>query len=265
LRALNAESNPDLFRIALKLATGAGKTTVMAMLIAWQTLNAARATNSTRFTDAFLIVAPGITVRDRLRVLLPADPTNTYGMHDIVPRDMRDDLNRARIVITNFHAFKKRETTEMPKLAKVVIGGRDGPISTLETEGVMLRRVCGTELLGRNRIVVLNDEAHHCYREKPGDTQKLDAEARAAARKAAEAARLWIGGIEALQRAVGTGRRKGGVQVYDLSATPFFLRGSGYPEGTVPLGRFRFLADRRYRIRHRQSAAGAHPGSSGRE
>nr|WP_294512003.1 DEAD/DEAH box helicase family protein [uncultured Rhodopila sp.] len=233
LRGYNAGSNPDLYRIAFKLATGAGKTTVMAMLIAWQTINAARATNSTRFTDAFLIVAPGITVRDRLRVLLPADTTNTYTLHDIVPRDMRDDLNRARIVITNFHAFKRRETIEMPKLAKEVLGGRDGPVSTLETEGQMLRRVCGTDLLGRSRIVVLNDEAHHCYREKPGVAQKLDAESRVAARKAAEAARLWIGGIEALQRAIGAGRRKGAVQVYDLSATPFFLRGSGYPEGTL--------------------------------
>ena len=108
LRTLNAEANPELFRIAFKLATGAGKTTVMAMLIAWQTLNAARARNATRFTDAFLIVAPGITVRDRLRVLLPADPTNTYVLHDIVPRDMQGDLNRARIVVTNFHAFQKR-------------------------------------------------------------------------------------------------------------------------------------------------------------
>ena len=42
LEAANAASNPELMRMALKLATGAGKTTVMAMLIAWQTLNAVR-------------------------------------------------------------------------------------------------------------------------------------------------------------------------------------------------------------------------------
>jgi type III restriction enzyme len=125
LRKVNAEANPDLLRIALKLATGAGKTTVMAMLIAWQTLNATR--NSTRFTDRFLIVAPGITVKDRLRVLLPADPDNTYVLHDIVPLELRDRLQRARIVITNYHAFRKRETMEAPKLTKEVIGGRDGP------------------------------------------------------------------------------------------------------------------------------------------
>ena len=141
LRTLNAEANPDLLRVAFKLATGAGKTTVMAMLIAWQTLNAARARNAnrSRFTDAFLIVAPGITVRDRLRVLLPSDPTNTYLLLDIVPRDMRDDLQRARIVITNFHAFGRRETLDAPKLAKAILGGRDGPVRTLETEP---RRVC---------------------------------------------------------------------------------------------------------------------------
>lgn len=232
LRALSAEANPDLFRIAFKLATGAGKTTVMAMLIAWQTLNAARARNSTRFTDAFLVVAPGITVRDRLRVLLPSDPTNTYLLHDIVPREMRDDLQRARIVITNYHAFQRRETLEAPKLAKAILGGREGPVETLETEGQMVQRVCG-ELLGRRRIIVLNDEAHHCYREKVGaedgpGAPKLDAEGKAEAKKNNAAARLWISGIEALQRVV-----KHPVTVYDLSATPFFLRGSGYPEGML--------------------------------
>ena len=194
----------------------------MAMLIAWQTLNARG--SARRFTDAFLIVAPGITVRDRLRVLHPADPANTYELHDIVPQDMRDGLQRARIVITNFHAFQRRETLEAPKLAKAILGGRDGPVKTLETEGQMIQRVC-RELLGRKRIVVLNDEAHHCYREKPGDGEKLDAETRTQAKKNNAAARLWISGIEALQRVV-----KQPVQVYDLSATPFFLRGSGYPE-----------------------------------
>jgi len=229
LRELNAAANPDLLRIALKLATGAGKTTVMAMLIAWQTLNAARAPRSQKFTDAFLIVAPGITVRDRLRVLLPSDPTNTYSLLDVVPREMRDDLQRARIVITNYHAFQKRETSDAPRLAKIVLGGREGPVSTLETEGQMARRVCGN-LLGR-RILVLNDEAHHCYRErvdKPDTISKLDAEAKGEAKRNNVAARLWISGIEAIQRV--TGRP---VHVYDLSATPFFLRGSGYNEGEL--------------------------------
>ncbi len=119
LRALNADANPELFRVALKIATGAGKTTVMAMLIAWQTLNAARDPRIARFTDAFLIVTPGITIRDRLRVLLPNDPDNYYTPLDLVPPDMlRRRCSRRRIVITNYHAFQRRETMAAPKLAQ---------------------------------------------------------------------------------------------------------------------------------------------------
>ncbi len=231
LKTLNAEANPDLLRIAFKLATGAGKTAVMGMLIAWQTLNAARARNSTRFTDAFLIIAPGLTVKDRLRVLHPSDPSNIYAALDIVPRELRDDLQRARIEITNYHAFKKRETLEAPKLAKEILAGRDGPTERPETDGQMIQRVC-KKLLGRKRIVVINDEAHHCYRENVRSAEekagKLDAEGKAEAKKNNAAARLWISGIEALQRVVGQP-----VAVYDLSATPFFLRGSGYQEGEL--------------------------------
>ena len=78
LKAVNAEANPNIERLALKLATGAGKTTVMAMLIAWQTLNAVRRPGSKHFTRGFLIVTPGLTIKDRLRVLQPNDPDNYY-------------------------------------------------------------------------------------------------------------------------------------------------------------------------------------------
>ena len=228
LRAWNADANPALFRIALKLATGAGKTTVMAMLIAWQTLNRARMPGSSRFTDAFLVVSPGITIRDRLRVLMPSDPSNTYTLHDLVPQDQRDTLQHARVVITNYHAFQRRETIEAPKLTKTILGGRDGPVQTLESEGMMIQRVCG-DLLARKQIVVLNDEAHHCYRERQSTRQaRVATEDRSEAKRNNEAARLWISGIEALQRVM-----KRQVAVYDLSATPFFLRGSGYDEGEL--------------------------------
>ena len=100
---------PELLRLALKLATGAGKTTVMAMLIAWQTINAVRRPASKQFTRGFLIVAPGLTIKDRLRVLQPNDPDSYYASRELVPGDMLDDLNRAKIVITNYHAFKLRE------------------------------------------------------------------------------------------------------------------------------------------------------------
>jgi type III restriction enzyme len=88
IRAANEETNPELLRIALKLATGAGKTTVMAMLIAWQTVNALRHPGSRQFSRAFLVVTPGITIKDRLRVLLPNDPESYYRNRELVPNDM---------------------------------------------------------------------------------------------------------------------------------------------------------------------------------
>src|SRR4029078_12856494 len=102
----NRDANPELMRLALKLATGAGKTTVMAMLIAWQTINAVRRPNSQRFTRGFLVVTPGLTIRDRLRVLQPHDPHTYYRSRELAPNDMLPDIDRAKIVITNYHSFK---------------------------------------------------------------------------------------------------------------------------------------------------------------
>lgn len=102
-------ANSLLFRMATKMATGSGKTVVMSMLIAWHTLNKAANPQRREFSDAFLIVAPGITIRDRLRVLQPNDPENYYQKLDLVPPDLRGDLAKAKIVITNYHSFKLRE------------------------------------------------------------------------------------------------------------------------------------------------------------
>jgi type III restriction enzyme len=224
----NNDANPEISRLALKLATGAGKTTVMAMLIAWQTVNAVRQPNSKKFTRGFLIVAPGITIRDRLRVLQPNDPDSYYASREIVPHDMLGDIARAKIVITNYHAFKRRERVPLSKGGRSLLQGRGDPLDTLETEGQMLQRVM-PDLMGFKNIMVLNDEAHHCYREKPNheDEPDLKGEEREEAEKNNEAARLWISGLEAVKRKLGV------TQVIDLSATPFFLRGSGYAEGTL--------------------------------
>jgi type III restriction enzyme len=230
LASANAMSNPDLFRIALKLATGAGKTTVMAMLIAWQTVNAVRHAGSKQFTRGFLIVAPGLTIKDRLRVLLPQDPESYYITREIVPGDMLGDIKRAVIVITNYHAFKLRETLEVTAAGRALLQGRGAPLQTLETEGEMIKRVM-PELMGIKNVLVINDEAHHCYRAKPkeaeADIDDLKGDEKDEAKKNNEAARLWISGIEAVKRKLGVS------VVFDLSATPFFLRGSGYAEGTL--------------------------------
>nr|WP_245731703.1 DEAD/DEAH box helicase family protein [Thiocapsa roseopersicina] len=111
----NHDANPELMRLALKLATGAGKTTVMAMLIAWQTINAVRYESSKRFSRGFLIVAPGLTIKDRLRVLQPNDPDSYYSRRELVPPDLMGEVRQAKIVITNYHAFKRRERVELSK------------------------------------------------------------------------------------------------------------------------------------------------------
>ena len=102
LASANKDANPELMRFALKLATGAGKTTVMAMLIAWQTINAVRRPGSKHFTRGFLVVAPGLTIKDRLRVLQPHDPDSYYASRELVPHDMLGELRQSKIVITNF-------------------------------------------------------------------------------------------------------------------------------------------------------------------
>jgi len=232
LKDVNAEANPELLRLALKLATGAGKTTVMAMIIAWQTVNAARHPGSKTFSRGFLVVAPGITIRDRLRVLQPNDPESYYRHREIVPPDMLGEIDKAKIVITNYHAFKLRERLEVAKGTRLAIEGwRGEKLQTLETEGQMLQRVM-PELMGMKTIVVLNDEAHHCYRQRvqdaDGETEAdLKGEDKDEAKENNEAARMWISGLEVVKRKLGISL------VYDLSATPFFLRGSGYHEGTL--------------------------------
>ena len=224
----NNDANPELSRLALKLATGAGKTTVMAMIIAWQTINAVRHPNSRNFTKGFLVVAPGITIKDRLRLLKPNDPDSYYKSRELVPSDMLGDLNNAKIVITNYHALRQRDRMELSSGGRALLQGRGAALNTRETEGQMLQRAM-PDLMGMKDIWVLNDEGHHCYRHKPGEDAEgdLKGDDRIEAEKNNEAARVWISGLEIVKRKLGVR------QVVDLSATPFFLRGSGYAEGTL--------------------------------
>jgi type III restriction enzyme len=227
LKTQNQLANQDLFRIAFKMATGSGKTLIMAMLIAWHTLNKTANPQDERFSDGFLVVTPGITIRDRLRVLQPNDPENYYKLHDLVPPQMMGQLQRATLVITNFHAFIRRETVSAGRLTKEILSQDGNKDAFLETNDQMVRRVCRA-LGNRKNIIVINDEAHHCYRHKAEDgAETLKGEERQEAEKREEQARIWINGLEAV-------KAKMGVRVvFDLSATPFFLKGSGYPEGTL--------------------------------
>jgi type III restriction enzyme len=161
-------------------------------------------------------------------VLQPNDPDSYYASRELIPNDMLADLERAKIVITNYHAFKLRERVDISKGGRSLLQGRGEAIDTLETEGQMIQRVM-PDLMGMKQMMVFNDEAHHCYRQKPGesDTDELKGDDRKEAERNNEAARLWITGLETVNRKLGITR------VMDLSATPFFLRGSGYAEGTL--------------------------------
>ncbi len=213
----NEEANPDLFRIAFKMATGSGKTVVMAMLIAYHTLNKIAHPRSTLFADAFLIVTPGVTIRDRLQVLYPEKPENDYKKMNLIPRADYDTLCQAKIIITNYHAFQRRKKEELSKIGEKVLG--DGAKNFRETPEEMVVRVC-RGIGNKKNIIVLNDEAHHCYRPKKGEDSA----------STEDETRLWINGIEAVKTKIGV------KQVYDLSATPFFLKGSGYST-TTPSGK----------------------------
>ncbi|MGA9214605.1 MAG: DEAD/DEAH box helicase family protein [Methylocella sp.] len=232
------EANPGLVRLAMKLATGAGKTTVIALLIAWHAINKARRPNSKVFSDAFLIIAPGITIKDRLRVLMPEAPDSIYERLSIVPREMVEDLRKARIVITNYHAFQRRTKVDIANGTREVLQGREADNEFaerfLETEGEMIQRAMAP-LMGRRGIIVINDEAHHCYEERADadaspvvrSEEETAAEANAEAESNKKAARVWINGIRSAATIIGV------KVIYDLSATPFFLRGSGFREGEL--------------------------------
>jgi type III restriction enzyme len=226
----NARHNDALPRVGLKMATGTGKTVVMAMLIAWQTINKAMAPKDPRFTKRFLVVTPGITIRDRLGVLHPERTDNYYRERDLVPPDLWDALLHAQIHIVNYHAFLQRDAKEIQGVAantrKLLRGGRREVVDAFrETPDLVAARVLRSLGAGKGEIVVFNDEAHHCYQDKLLDDGSEDVEATDQERN--REARVWFRGLLDIER-------KAGIKtVYDLSATPYYLQGSGYNEGFI--------------------------------
>lgn len=227
-QALAAESPDDrLPRIAFKMATGAGKTVVMACLILYHYLNRREYRNDTRYTDYFLVLAPGITIRDRLAVLYPDSKTanpheasDYYRQRYLVPPAYQAALGELhhRLVITNYHEFLPRLLSGNKRSAfdgKLDDAGRK--TEAREDEAQVLRRVLGAFKPGR-RLLVINDEAHHCYlpREKGKDTEYDNSETEN------QRAAVWFSGLRA------AAKRWRVRAVYDLSATPYYLSGSGY-------------------------------------
>lgn len=224
----NASHNDGLPRVGLKMATGTGKTVVIAMLIAWQTVNKVMTPKDARFAKRFLVVTPGITIRDRLGVIHPEREENYYQERDLVPTDLWDALLQAQIAIVNYHVFLPRDAKEIQGVAsntrKLLRAGKPGTVDAFrETPDMVAARILRGFGSGKGEIVVLNDEAHHCYQDKPINKLEEDAEKEDEERN--REARVWFRGLCDL-------RRKAGIKaVYDLSATPYYLKGTGYGEG----------------------------------
>lgn len=214
-------------RICFKMATGTGKTVVMACLLLYHFFNRSEYRNDPRYADYFLLVAPGVTIRDRLSVLRvdtlaerDIDASDYYRQRQLVPpayAGLLPGLN-SRLVITNFHAFEPRQiggNKRSPMDGKM---GPDGKkMQALEGAAEVMRRVLPGFKPGR-RLLVVNDEAHHCYlpRARGRDTEEEASETEN------ERAAVWFSGVREMAR------RWQLAAVYDLSATPYFLAGSGW-------------------------------------
>jgi type III restriction enzyme len=215
-------------RTAFKMATGSGKTVVMACLVLYHYLNRSQYRNDTKYADYFLLVAPGVTIRDRLGVLRvdtqaanDKDAQDYYRQRTLVPPEYAGLLAglNARMVITNYHAFEPRLISgnkKSPLDGK--LGANGQKVEAREDEALVLKRVLPSFKPGR-RLLVINDEAHHCYlpRAKGRDTdEELSATEN-------ERAAVWFSGVRAVAK------RWQVRCVYDLSATPYYLSGSGWP------------------------------------
>lgn len=227
-QSVSEEAMDQLPRIAFKMATGSGKTVVMACFVLYHYFNRQEYRNDTRFADYFLIVAPGVTIRDRLGVLFvdtktknPADVQDYYHIRALVPQNMEyrlDNLN-ARMVITNYHTFEPKTlkgNKRSPFDGKVDLEGNKIDTGNIEDFAQVVKRTLSKFKPG-TRLLVMNDEAHHCYlpksKGKTSDNEESDENQRAA---------VWFSGLKELSK-------KFKLQnIYDLSATPYYLTGSGY-------------------------------------
>ena len=201
-------------RYGCKMATGSGKTVVMSMLIAWTFCNRGRVPGDTRFPSAAPVVCPNLTVKERLQVLRPEHEGNYYQAFEIVPSQLIPELKKGKVLVTNWHAFAPESPhAEGGKSYVVVNKGEESPEA-------FAKRVL-SDLYERAPIIVLNDEAHHAYRPAQVDVA-LSPEEKAER----EEATVWVSGLDRINQGCGV------KFCVDLSATPFYLFGSGYIEGS---------------------------------
>ena len=236
-------------RLACKMATGSGKTTVMGMLIAWSVLNRQAQPNDERFTDTVLVVCPNVTIRERLQELDPAlGDLSLYRTRQLAPPHHMEALRRGEVMIVNWHKLARQEANRVNgDRARVVKTGEPVEVAVhagraderrelrwFESDPAWFRRIRREHGNGKGRAaqwLVFNDEAHHAYRrgDVGADDAALDEDA-ALIRKNAREATVWIDGLDRINRLAG-GRRNGIRLCVDLSATPFYIQGSGNEVG----------------------------------
>ena len=233
-KLIDTPANPELLpltRFGCKMATGSGKTVVMSMLIAWAFCNRGRNPGDERFPNAVLVCCPNLTVKERLAVLRPEREDNYYAAFDIVPEKLRPLMQNGKVLVENWHRFApESEHAEGGKSYAVVNKGA-------ETPDAFARRVLG-DLYDRMPVMVLNDEAHHCYRPAPLSPEAREGLTNEELREAQaenEEATVWVEGLDKINNSGGgiKEQRKPGIALcVDLSATPFYIGGSGYAEGS---------------------------------
>jgi type III restriction enzyme len=195
----------DFDRQCCKMATGTGKTVVMAMVIAWHILNKVANPQDARFSKNVLVIAPGLTVKKRLAVLEPAGADNYYEAFDIVPSALLDKLRQGKVLIRNWHALAWESEAQIKKRRSVDKRG-------VKSDEAYTREVLG-EMANARNLLVINDEAHHAWR------VNWEAEGKYLRQRdlkdSAEEATVWIGGLDRLHRS------RGILTCYDFTATPF--------------------------------------------
>ncbi|MEX2171413.1 MAG: DEAD/DEAH box helicase family protein [Pirellulales bacterium] len=200
-------------RWCTKLATGGGKTNVMAMLITWQILNKVIASQDTRFAKNILVVAPGLTVRNRLRVLVPDSPGNFYDDFSLLPVSLREPFRQGKVKVINWHKLDWDSEEQLAKKKGIDKRGA-------KSDEAYVRDVLD-ELASARNLVVVNDEAHHAWRLLPGQ------HVAGVSRQDRDEATKWVGGLDRIQRA------RGILRCFDFSATPFIPAGDKSPEGNL--------------------------------
>lgn len=199
----------DFQRLCSKMATGSGKTIVMAMLCAWQTLNKVAYPQDPRFSKHILVIAPGLTVRNRLRVIDPNSPENYYKEFNVVPAGLLEKLRQGKVLIRNWHALNWDTEERIARRKSVDKRGA-------KSDEAYVREVLG-EMANAKNLIVINDEAHHAWRYNPETKGKISKED-------IEEATKWIGGLDRIHKARG-------IHVcFDFSATPFAPSGKASSE-----------------------------------